>query len=285
MTMPAFGRWPKMGLPGPKTCSRMLQLVRNGDMTLVDVKKKHAHMGKWIAEKIEKKHVVIELLSTSKALQYHQLRIKALQFHLGVLKKKNGKLQKNNDKLQQKVVAKVRIDKNNKLQKKVAAKVGIDKNKKLQKNVAAKRHSGYWPNISLWPPDGLPGKSTMSLLVINAKRNKDLMPYLEEKVPIVHAYVKDLLEKNEAKEPGKSKCYVLLKQYRQGLITMEQLQKKNAAIAKFVQEKTDFLQGRQYERYVRDMQPESNVADNAMESQEDREFYASLSALDTYAYP
>ena len=233
-------------------------------------------MGRWIADKLEKKDLMKELFLASKAVRYyetvHGKDVRLLQF----MKKKNGKLQQKHDGLQKK---------NKKLQEKVVARVQIHKKKTLQEKVAGRRHSGYWPNISLWPPDGLPGKSTMSLLVINANRNKDLMPYLEEKVPIVHAYVKDLLEKNEAKEPGKSKCYVLLKQYRQGLITMEQLQKKNAAIAKFVQEKTDFLQGRQYERYVRDMQPESNVADNAMESQEDREFYASLSALDNYAYP
>lgn len=113
------------------------------------------------------------------------------------------------------------------------------------------------------------------------------MPYLEENTPTVWAHVRDLLEKNKGKEPGqrpgKSQAYVFLKQYQQGLITMEALQKKNAAIAKFVQQRTDFAQGQQYERYLRDMRPEYSVADNR-ESQEDTEFCAALSALESYAY-
>lgn len=282
MAAVAFRRWPKTGLPGAKTCRRVLQLVRTGEMTLVQVKQRHAHMGRWIADKLEKKDLMKELFLASKAVRYyetvHGKDVRLLQF----MKKKNGKLQQKHDELQKK---------NKKLQEKVVARVQIHKKKTLQEKVAGRRHSGYWPNISLWPVDGLPGKSTMSLLAINAKKNKDLMPYLEEKVPIVHGHLKHLLEKNKAREPkdeakglGKSQCYVYLKQYQQGSITMEELQKKGAAIAKFVKHKMDYLQGRQYERYVRDLQPEYDVADIAMETQADREFYASLSALDAYAY-
>ena len=293
--MPAFGRWPKLGLPGLKTCSRMLQLVRTGQMTLVDGKKKHWPMGKWIAARIEKKYLLKELLSTSKALRHHQtLHQKVIMVNI-VLKKKIGRLQKENSKLQKKVVMKVRLDKKKELQKKVVTKVGFDKyiikkvakKEDLPKKVAARCHSGYWPNISLWPLDGLPGKSTLAILVNNARNNPDLMPYLEENTPTVWAHVRDLLEKNKGKEPGqrpgKSQAYVFLKQYQQDLITMEALQKKNAAIAKFVQQKTDFAQGQQYERYLRDMRPEYSVADNR-ESQEDTEFCAALSALESYAY-